>query len=60
VSSTRRADPAELAAPLKSLLSLDTLIVAVALAGAAVVAWALLLRARVAADAGMDGMAMGP
>ena len=54
MSSIRRDDRAELSAPLKSLISRDSLIVGVALAAAAVLAWLWLLNWR------MDGMAPQP
>ena len=47
-------------APLRSLLSRDSTIVAVALAAAALLAWTWLLRSPMAATSGMDGMAMDP
>ena len=58
MSPTRPGGEAALAAPLRSLLSRDSLIVAAALAAAAVLAWAWLLRSPMAGAGGMGGMAM--
>jgi len=60
VSSTRTAEAPALSAPLRSLLSRDSLIVGIALAAAAVLAWAWLLRSPMAGGGDMGAMSMGP
>lgn len=60
MSSTREGGNPALSAPLRSLLSRDSLIVGAALAAAAVVAWLWLLGSPMARGAGMDGMGMAP
>lgn len=59
MSSTSGDGEAAIAAQLRPILSRDSLIVAAALAAAAVLAWAWLLRTAAAGDA-MTGMAMAP
>ncbi len=60
MSSTRTAPTPAIPAPLRSLLSRDSLIVGAALAAAAVLAWAWLLRSPMAGGGDMGGMSMGP
>ncbi len=60
MSSTRTAPTPAIPAPLRSLLSRYSLIVGVALAAAAVLAWAWLLRSPMAGGGDMGGMSMGP
>ena len=60
MSSTKTAGPPAVAAPVRSLLSRDSLIVAAALAAAAVLAWGWLLQSPMAGGGDMAGMSMGP
>lgn len=60
MSSIKSGGGAGLPAPLRSLLSRDSLIVASALAAAAVLAWLWLVRSPMAAGDTMGGMAMAP
>ena len=58
MSSIKRDDSAAISAPLKSVLTRDSLIVGAALAAAAALAWLWLLRSPMAGGSGMAGMAM--
>ncbi len=60
MSSTKTAEAPAISAPLRSLLSRDSLIVAAALAAAAVLAWVWLLRSPMAGGGDMGSMSMGP
>ena len=60
MSSTRIADAPAVSQPLRSLLTRENLIVGAALAAAAALAWAWLLRSPMGQGGDMAGMSMGP